>query len=260
MKYTRISVIIPCFNEESVIYDSLGKVLRYLAANFKTFEVIVVDDGSTDNTLQELRRFRANFPNKPIRIVHYAPNQGKGQAVKRGAMKSQYEVVMFLDADLTIPIEELGAFLPALKEHDILIASRLLPETVFEEKVPWYRRILAKGFRIVQMVILGNFDIPDSQCGFKVFTSEAALRIFLLLQTKRFAFDAEALFLAKRLGFSVRQLPVTVRKDNRESHIRVFRDPLNMLADILRIRTAALLGKYPLKEAFVKAKAEDASA
>jgi dolichyl-phosphate beta-glucosyltransferase len=248
MTRTSISVVIPCFNEEQVIAENLRKAAAYLASRFETFEIIAVSDGSTDGTVREIRKVREELPEAAIKVVANPENQGKGAAVKAGVLESRYETVMFLDADLTIPIEELDTFLPHLERNDIAIASRLLPETVFEEKVPWYRSVLAKGFQLAQAAIVGNFDVLDSQCGFKVFTRTAALDIFPLLTVQRFAFDAEVLFLARRFNYAVKQLPVTVRKDDRESHVRLLGDPVNMLFDLIRIRINALLGKYSATE------------
>lgn len=246
MEPTKISVVIPCFNEGQVIYSNIKKIAQYLSSRFATFEIIIVSDGSTDNTVKEATRAQEELPGVQIRIIANPRNQGKGQAVKDGALKSQYDVIMFLDADLTIPIEELEKFLPFLETSDILIASRLLPETVFKEKNPWYRTILARGFQIIQILILGNSEIIDSQCGFKVFKKDVALHIFPLLTIKRFAFDAEILFLANKLGYSIKQLPVTIQKDNRESHIRFISDPINMFLSLLKIRMNSVLGKYKI--------------
>jgi dolichyl-phosphate beta-glucosyltransferase len=264
MKFSEtLSVIVPCFNEEEIIYTNIHALAGYLKQHFGTFEIIVVNDGSTDHTAEEVEKAQKELPDASIHFINNSQNQGKGQAVKDGALQSQHEIVLFLDADLTVPIEEIEKFLPVLKENDIVIASRILPETVFEEKVPWYRAFLAKGFQISQRILTGNADIPDTQCGFKAFNQTAAKHIFPLLSVKRFAFDAEIIFLAQRFGYSIKQLPVRIQKDNRQSHIHVFRDPLNMFFDLMKIRTYALLGKYPSQTqspAFDKAKTEDSPA
>ncbi len=125
-----------------------------------------------------------------------------------------------------------------------MIASRALNDTLFEEQNPWYRNTLAKGFRFFQTIILGNSDTKDTQCGFKVFTKKSAQTIFKKLTIKRFAFDAEALYLAEKFRYTIKQLPVTIRKDHRKSRVNALTDPVNMFFALLKIRLNDILGKY----------------
>ncbi|PIU79279.1 MAG: glycosyl transferase [Candidatus Moranbacteria bacterium CG06_land_8_20_14_3_00_43_56] len=241
MKSGRISVVVPCFNEEKTIYFNLKNIFDYLNNRFHDFELIAVNDGSADKTLEELRRFQKEFP---IRIIDNQPNEGKGKAVQRGILKSRFETVMFLDADLGIPIEELDGFLEEVKNgFDLVIASRFVPGLKILRPVVWHRRIMEKIFRLLRIIIINIWNIKDTQCGFKVFRREAAMKIFSRLTVKRFAFDAEVIFLANKFGYKMKELPISLQNPP-ESHIRLVRDPLNMTWDLLRIRVNDWRGKY----------------
>ena len=241
MKSGRISVVVPCFNEEKTIYFNLKNIFDYLNNRFHDFELIAVNDGSADKTLEELRRFQKEFP---IRIIDNQPNEGKGKAVQRGILKSRFETVMFLDADLGIPIEELDEFLEEVKNgFDLVIASRFVPGLKILRPVVWHRRIMEKIFRLLRIIIINIWNIKDTQCGFKVFRREAAMKIFSRLTVKRFAFDAEVIFLANKFGYKMKELPISLQNPP-ESHIRLVRDPLNMTWDLLRIRVNDWRGKY----------------
>lgn len=238
-----ISVIVPCFNEERTIYKNVKKIAEFLESNFSSFELVVVNDGSTDRTLKELEKATSEVP---LRIISNAKNQGKGSAVKDGFLgcRDDSEIVMFMDADLAIPIEELPAFVEGIhRGFDIVIASRFVPGAKKLEPVPWYRIIMEKVFRLMRMIILNNWSVKDTQCGFKVFSHKAARNIFPSLKVRRFAFDAEIIFLAKKWGYKVKELPISLQNP-RYSHIRIFLDPLNMSLDLIRVRLNYLLGKY----------------
>lgn len=242
MSYPSLSVIVPCYNEEAIIFNTIATIHTFLYQKNASFEIIAVSDGSIDKTVSEIKRAKKHLQN--VRLIDNPINHGKGQAIKDGVLQSRNEIIVFIDADLTVSIEELQTFLPALETHDIVIASRALPKTIFEEDNPWYRIFLAQGFRFFQTLILGNSDIKDTQCGFKVFKREMAKKIFKQLTIKRFAFDAEALFLAKQFGYTIKQLPIIIHKDTRESHINAITDPINMLFALIKIRLNALLGRY----------------
>jgi dolichyl-phosphate beta-glucosyltransferase len=152
--------------------------------------------------------------------------------------------VLFIDADLTISIKELEPFIVALESADIAIASRLVSGSSFEEPIPWYRVLLARSFHILQILLLGNFEFPDTQCGFKLFRRKTALKLFQQITIKRFAFDAELLFLATRHRTKVVSLPVTIKKDARNTNVRPIYDSFNMLFALLKIRCNQLTGRY----------------
>ncbi len=236
-----ISVIVPCYNEEKNIQKTIRKVEAYLKLHFQTFEIIVVNDGSRDGTETELRALQDIVS---LRVIHLSVNKGKGFAVKEGALASRYVIVMFLDADLGIPIEELDQFLEEIKKgFDLVIASRFVPGLRILHPVLWYRRLMEKVFRILRMIVLGVYNVQDTQCGFKVFRRRLVVEVFSLLTIERFAFDAELIFLAHKKGFLIKELPISLQNPT-SSSIRIIRDSLNMLGDLLKIRISAVCGKY----------------
>lgn len=246
MKRAEISVVVPCYKEAAVINKTIGALFSYLKERFERFEIIVVTDGSPDDTVPKVQILGREHPEIPLKLISFKKNQGKGAAVKEGVLASSYDPVLFIDADLTIPIEELEKFMSALETSDIAIASRLVPGTIFEESAPWYRTVLARSFHLLQILFLGNFEYSDTQCGFKLFHKKAAQDLFGRAHIKRFAFDAELLFLAKKLNHSVAVLPVTIKKDLRNTNVHVIQDPINMLFALLKIRLYDWLKIYHL--------------
>jgi glycosyltransferase involved in cell wall biosynthesis len=236
-----ISVIVPCYNEGTNIQKTIRAVEVYLKEHFQIFEIIAVNDGSTDDTVTELEALHDVVS---LRAIHLPTNRGKGFAVREGALASRYEVVMFLDADLGIPIEELAVFMEELKKgFDLVIASRFVPGLRVAHPVLWYRRLMEKVFRILRMIVLGIYHVQDTQCGFKVFRRRLVDEVFPLMQIERFAFDAEFIFLTYKKGYSIKELPITLQNPT-SSSIRIIRDSLNMLSDLLKIRTRFTFGKY----------------
>lgn len=240
----KISVIVPCFNEEKTITKNIEIIYNYLKEHYNSFEIIVSNDGSTDNTLAELDKIKDQIP---FKLVNTTKNAGKGNAVKNGILASSPDsfAVMFLDADLAIPINELNKFYNALKTQklDLVIASRFVPGLRVVEPVLWYRKIMEKVFRLLRAIILNDWQVKDSQCGFKVFKRSSAIRIFNLSTISRFAFDSEVIFLAKKFHFSIKELPITLCNP-RVSHIRIFADSINMFFALFKIRINNFKGIY----------------
>ena len=245
MNSEKISVVIPCFNEERNIASNIRKIFSYLEINFENFEIIAVNDGSTDKTIEELKNLQNEIP---LTIIDNFENEGKGKVVRDGILKSNGEIVMFLDADLAIPVEELEKFLVEIRNgYDLVIASRLVPGGKVIQKVLWYRIIMEKAFRVIRTIIINNYKVKDTQCGFKVFKREAAMKIFPLITIKRFAFDSEIIFLAGKYKLKTKELPITLQNPIR-SHIRIFRDPFNMLCDLFKIRINDAKLKYRIRK------------
>ncbi len=241
MKNGRISVVVPCFNEGKTIGKNLKIINDYLKSHFEAFEIIAVNDGSTDNTMLELKKL---LPLIPLRVIHQETNEGKGQAVKAGILEGAYDVVMFLDADLGIPIEELEKFIKEFENgYDIVIASRFVPGLKVKRPVRWHRKIMEKGFRLLRVIILDDWRVKDTQCGFKVFRRGVVEKIFPKLTLKRFAFDAELVFVARKFNCKIKELPISLQNPP-NSHVRIIRDPLNMFCDLLRIKLNDWNGKY----------------
>lgn len=224
----QISIIIPAYNEEDRISATLDKILTYLKENNYEYEVIVVDDGSNDRTVQVAGIF-------DVKVISQASNLGKGAAVRRGMLEAQGEIRLFSDADLSTPIYELEKILPHFEDgNDVVIGSRALQNELIKEHQPWYRETMGKTFnKIVQLLVIDG--IKDTQCGFKAFTANAAEAIFSQAKIDGFAFDVEALFLAKKLNYKVKEVAVEWYNDER-SKVNPITDSLKMLLEIIKIR------------------------
>lgn len=240
-----IAVVVPCFNEGQTIYSNIKKIHTFLADRFSLFEIVAVNDGGIDNTGAELNKIKSEIP---LTIINCPANKGKGAAVRAGFMSSRSDITMFLDADLAIPIEELDKFILELeKGSDIVIASRFVPGLKVTTPISWHRKIMEKVFRILRMVILNNWEVQDTQCGFKVFEGGAGRRIFSMSTINRFAFDSEIIFIAKKLGYQIKELPITLQNP-RTSSVRLIYDPINMFLALIKIRINDLRGVYKWKQ------------
>lgn len=245
MERKNLSAVVPCFNEGKTIRQNIKKIHSYLSDNFEAFEIIAVNDGSLDNTLSELEALKNELP---LKIINCEKNAGKGKAVRDGMLASQNEIVMFLDADLAIPIESLPAFIAETDNgRDLVIASRFIPGLKILRPILWYRKIMEQVFRLLRMAILNNWNIKDTQCGFKVFKASAAKRIFSMATINRFAFDSEIIFIAKKFGYSIKELPITLQNPP-QSSVRMVFDPLNMFFSLFKIRLNDINGIYPWKQ------------
>lgn len=228
-----LSIVIPAYNEEKRIGASLEKILGYLKTKLFASEIIVVDDGSRDRTAEVAAA--ALEGRVPFRIVRLDVNQGKGGAVKAGVLASAGQAILFTDADLSTPIDELDKFLPRLDEgYDVVIGSRALPGCDIRVRQAAPREALGKLFnRLVRLSVMKG--CPDTQCGFKAFRRAAAMDLFSRLQTKGFSFDVELLVLARKAGYRIAEVPV-VWCNSRPSRVRLVRGSWQMLKEILRIR------------------------
>jgi dolichyl-phosphate beta-glucosyltransferase len=243
MKNTKISVVTPCFNESKHIRKNIKRIDDYLKKRFDSYELIAVNDGSRDNTAEELFALQEEIG---LTVIDNKQNQGKGGAVKDGmsAIRRESDVVMFIDSDLGIPVEELEKFIEEIESgHDIVIASRFVPGLKIVQPVQFHRKLMEKAFRLIRMAITNNWNVKDTQCGFKVFRREAAMKIFPKLTVKRFAFDAEVIFVANKYRYKIKELPIHLQNPPSRS-LRIFRDPANMILDLLRIRMNSWKGKY----------------
>lgn len=228
----KLSIVIPAYNEERRIGRSLERICDYMKGS-GPYEVIVVDDGSSDGTVRVVMEAMERHP--AISILQNGVNKGKGYSVRRGVLYSRGKYVLMSDADLSTPIEEIEKLYKELEDgHDIAIGSRALSESMILKRQPWYRQVMGKTFnKFVQGIAV--WGINDTQCGFKLFKGDAARVIFSRQRIDGFAFDVEALYLAKRMGFPIREVPV-VWVNSPGSKVRIFRDSLNMLRDIITIR------------------------
>jgi glycosyltransferase involved in cell wall biosynthesis len=239
------SIIIPAYNEAARIGATLEKVLAYVADRGWDAEVIVVDDGSRDNTAEIVRGFSEKHSR--LRALANPGNRGKGYSVRNGMLHAQGEILLFSDADLSSPIEESAKLLAALAEGaDIAIGSRWLQRDLQTQRQPFYRQLFGRVFNLMLRITLG-LKFKDTQCGFKVFTRRSAAAIFPLQRIERWGFDPELLYLANKFGFKVAEVPVAWAHSE-GTRISPLRDGTKMFFEMLRIRWYALTGKYAVNK------------
>jgi len=236
------SIVIPAYNEAERIGASLDRILGFIAESRWSAEVIVVNDGSSDSTSQVVQEYARHNP--IIRLLDNPGNCGKGYSVRNGMLNASGQVLLFTDADLSSPIEEANKLFALIEsgEADVAIGSRYLQSELQTRKQPIHRRMLGRAFNLALRAILG-LSYADSQCGFKAFNRKAVTTIFPNMKIERWGFDPEILFLARRYGLSVAEVPVSWAHDHR-SKINPMRDGTRMLGELLRIRMNSLGGKY----------------
>lgn len=230
-----LSIVIPAYNEAHRIADTLKQVFDFCDSALSDWEVIVVDDGSSDATGREVGGFER------VRYIRNDENRGKGFSVRRGVMAARCECVMFTDADLSAPIVEARRLLRAIeKGADVAIASRRFDVTTTVDRTPW-RRLMATAFRLLVRILVIR-GIYDTQCGFKMFTREAARNIFPKQRLAGWGFDVELLYIAHRQHYRVEEIAVSWAESS-ESRLKWY-TPLSMVLDLIRIRLNGILGRY----------------
>jgi glycosyltransferase involved in cell wall biosynthesis len=233
--------VIPAYNESARIGQTLERVLACVDRQGWDAEVLVVDDGSEDRTVEIVRGWMERSTR--LRLVRNVGNRGKGYSVRNGLLQAAGEVVMFTDADLSAPMEEAERLLAAIQEGaDVAIGSRWMDRTRQTIHQPLYRRFFGRCFNWVTRTVMG-LPFKDTQCGFKAFTRAAAQVIFRLQRIERWGFDPEVLFIARKLGYTIREVPVTWGHDER-SRMSYLRDGLKMLEEMAAIRGNSLAGRY----------------
>lgn len=234
-----LSIIIPAFNEETRLPGTLEQVFAFLKRQEYSAEVLVIENASSDNTLQAAQAAARRYPG--LRVIR-EPRRGKGVAVRTGmnAARGQYRFIC--DADLSMPVEEIAKFLPpALTDFDIAIASRQAPGSVRYNE-PYYRHLTGRVFNtLIRLLVLPN--LQDTQCGFKCFRAVVAEEIFRYQTLSGWSFDVEILFIARRRGCRIVEVPIHWYFDP-ESKISVLRDSWRMFLDLLVIRRNARRGLY----------------
>jgi dolichyl-phosphate beta-glucosyltransferase len=240
-EYPHYSIVIPAYNEQARIPATLEAVADCIGIRGWSAEVVVVNDGSRDDTAEVVTKFAAKVPG--IRLLENPGNRGKGYSVRNGLLHSFGDIVMFTDADLSAPIEEAEGLFDAIQNGaDIAIGSRWLERQRQTIRQPLYRQFFGRCFNAVTRMVM-DLRFADTQCGFKAFTRTAAQTIFQLQTIERWGFDPEILFIALKRGFNVVEVPVSWAHDER-SRISYLRDGLRMLEDIAQVRWNALLGRY----------------
>jgi glycosyltransferase involved in cell wall biosynthesis len=235
------SFIIPAYNESARIRATLDRVLAHCRERGWDAEIIVVNDGSRDNTVEIVRQYAA--ANSRLRLLENPGNRGKGYSVRNGMLHARGEVLLFSDADLSSPIEEAAKLFEAVAGGaDVAIGSRWLRSDLQTQRQPLYRQLFGRIFNLMLRITLG-LTFKDTQCGFKAFTRNAARTIFPLQTIERWGFDPELLYLAKKFGFKIDEVPVAWAHSE-GTRINPLRDGIRMFGEMLKIRWNAMTGRY----------------
>lgn len=226
-----ITLIIPMYNESSIIADTAKTVSEYMQKNFDSYEVLFADDGSLDGSENIVRELQ--LPN--VRVVGYEKNRGKGCAIRTGMLEAQGEIVMFTDADLAYGTEVIKRVYDTLSASDanMLIGSRNLSEDGYEGYT-LLRKLMSKIY-IKVLCVVGGFKLSDSQCGCKAYKGEAVKEIFGRCKVDGFAFDFESILWAQKLGYKIVEMPVKI-VNHRESTVNVVKDTVRMLGDLRKMK------------------------
>ena len=235
-----LSVVIPAYNEASRLGETLSRVLAYLERRGKPFEVLVVDDGSADHTVEVAQE----FAHRGVWVLELARNRGKGAALRHGVVASSGAMVLLTDADLSTPIQEVERLEPRLRDADVVLGSRSVEGSRIEVHQPPHREMMGKIFNLL-IRLLGFGDFKDTQCGFKLLRGDAAREIFPALSVERFAYDVELVWEAQRRGLRVVEVGVEWH-NSPVSRVRPWQDAPQMFLDVLRIRFGRRLQPTPL--------------
>lgn len=238
---SQYSIVIPAYNESARIGGALSAVTACIRSRGWRAEVLVVDDGSSDDTGAIVERWAATHPE--VRLLRNDRNRGKGYSVRNGMLHAAGEIVMFTDADMSSPIEEAERLFAAIAQGaDVAIGSRWLTGKRIVHKQPLYRRFFGRCFNALTRMVM-QLPFADTQCGFKAFRHEAAMMVFGLQRIERWGFDPEILFIAIGRGLNIAEVPVTWGHDER-SRISYLRDGMQMLIELMFIRFNAVTGRY----------------
>jgi dolichyl-phosphate beta-glucosyltransferase len=233
-----LSIVVPAYNEARRIRSTLESLCHFKESASYSIELIVVDDGSTDTTVETVSEFSA------VRLVRNGRNHGKGFTVRHGVLEARGKFILFTDADLSTPIEEVGKLLSALQSSaaGAAVGSRALERELIGIHQPWFRDLAGRFFNLLVRIFTGLW-LHDTQCGFKLFNRSSTRRAFELMRVEGFGFDPELLFLIERTGGRV--VEVAVRwNDNPATKVRFLRDSTRMFLDLVAIRWRAFKGAY----------------
>lgn len=241
MSEIHLSVVIPAYNEEKRLPKTLKEVDAYLKRQNYTYEILVVNDGSSDSTAEVVRSLSSEIAH--LRLVDSKENHGKGYAVRQGMLEAKGEYRVFMDADNATSIDHVERMWPEFeKGRQVIIGSRDLKGAVRTVRQVWWRERLGDIFNLIVQVMSGLWGIWDTQCGFKGFTEKAVQDIFPKAEINRWAFDPEILVIARKAGYKITEIPVTWINDP-YSQVR-FSGMVKMILEVLQIRINLIRGKY----------------
>lgn len=237
-----LSVIIPAFNEEHRLPHTLRDVQNWLSKQDFSWEIIVVDDGSTDHTIKVVKELNPEQTN--LTVLSLRINQGKGAAIRKGMLSAQGKYRLFMDADNQIHISELDEFLPLANDNTVLIGSKYAggQNSILRSDISFSRKIVSR-FGNLMIRFFFNLQIKDTQCGFKLFPAKVADNLFRLQMLNRFSFDIEVLTIASLFGIDVIELPITLYPDT-DSRIRTLHDSISVGLDLIKIKLNIWSNKY----------------
>ncbi|MEK6916224.1 MAG: dolichyl-phosphate beta-glucosyltransferase [Nanoarchaeota archaeon] len=229
-----LTIVIPAYNEENRLGNSISKIIKYFKE--KQIEIIVVDDGSFDNTVSVASSF------KNVKVLENKENIGKGYSVKQGVLAAKANFVLFSDADLSTPIEDIEKLWKYKEEYDIVIGSRKSKGAKVVEKQPPWRVFAGNIFPIIARIMTG-LTIKDTQCGFKLFNMKKCRKVFEKMTIDGFSFDVEMLYIAKKQGLKIKEVGVDWYNDN-ASKVSLIKDSIHMFTDLIKIKIKDFLGRY----------------
>ncbi len=235
VRHADVSVVIPVFNEASTIADTIGRIEAFMTLKGWRWEIIVVNDGSSDDTESVVRSMAGARATGSVILISYRKNEGKGYACRRGILAAEGKRILLTDADLSSPIKEADKLIASLDAGaDVAIGSRALRSEGCDVRQTFKRRVSGRIFNFfVRALVLKG--IRDTQCGFKCFSHDVAKKLFWLQRLRGFSFDVEILYLASRMGLRIAEVPVMWEQGPR-SKVSLIKDPLRMLGDVMRIR------------------------
>jgi len=241
MAEVKLSVIIPAYNEENRLPKTLRAIDEYLRRQNYGYEILVVSDGSTDRTVEVVKELTQEIKN--LRIIEEKENHGKGYVVRKGMLEAKGEYRVFSDADNSTSIDHVERMWPEFeKGFQVVIGSRDIKGAIIVVRQSWWRRKLGDVFNLMVQTFSGLWGIWDTQCGFKGFEAKAAQEIFSRTTINRWAFDVEVLVIAKKLGYGIKEIPVTWINDA-QSKVQ-FSGMVKMLLEVLQISRNNISGKY----------------
>jgi dolichyl-phosphate beta-glucosyltransferase len=230
----KLSIIIPAYNEEKRIVGTLRSIGDYLEKQDYEYEILVIENGSTDKTAEVVKEMFSEV--KGLRLEKGSSGKGKGFAVRKGMLVAKGDFRIFVDADNSTPIEQIEKMWPLFeKGFNVVIGSRNIKGAVLDPPQPWYRKtILGEGFKIYRKIIIGLWDIKDTQCGFKCFDKESVEKVFPKCRINDFAFDPEVLILCRKYGYKIKEVPIYWKNDL-DSKVKL-KSVIKMAIDMFKVR------------------------